>query len=93
MERAMTRSTIAQFARGAATAVLACCLSQTAHAQTRLAADKITSQQVEQTLQDTRATIKSKQPGTTTAPVELSPSNQLIIDICKKNSQLPQCKR
>lgn len=92
MERAMIHSTIAHLVRGATTALAACCFLQPVHAQVRLAAEKITSQQVDKALQNTRANIKNQRQ-TTPAPDGNVPSNLIVIDICKKNPQLPQCKR
>jgi hypothetical protein len=86
MERAMGHFRIASLGKGACAAALACCVVLPAHAQT-----KISPEQFDRKLQDTRATIKKQQ---TTPPSQPShaTSNQLVVDICKKNPNLPQCK-
>jgi hypothetical protein len=89
MERAMSPFTFASLAKGAVTAALGCCVTLPAYAQMHLAAEKVSPQQFDQQLQDTRANIKRQ---TTTAPAGNAASNQIVIDICKKNPQLPQCK-
>ena len=86
----MSHTTIAIFAKGAAAAVLACCIVLPGHAQTRLAAEKLDSDKFEKQLQDTRDDIKKER--TTTNPSGAAHTNQTVIDICKKNPQLPQCK-
>lgn len=86
MERAMGHFKIASLRQAVCAAALACCVVLPAHAQT-----KISPEQFDQKLQDTRATIKKQQ---TTAPSQpgRATSNQLVVDICKKNPNLPQCK-
>jgi hypothetical protein len=87
----MRRFTFTNFVQGALAVLIACCLAQAVHAQVRLAADKITSDQVNQTLQDTRTNIKKQQP-ITAVPTDDASSSQIVLDICKKNPKLPQCK-
>ncbi len=85
--------TFANLAKGAAAASIACCvtLPVRAHAsQMRLAAEQLNQQLFEQKLQDTRTDIRKQQ--TTTRPTNKTGSNQLVVDICKKNPRLPQCK-
>ena len=86
MERARGHFKIASLGKGACAAALASCVALPAHAQT-----KISPEQFDRKLQDTRATIKKQQ---TTPPSQPShaTSNQLVVDICKKNPNLPQCK-
>ena len=83
----------ASFATGGTVAILACGASLPAQARgtpMRLAAEQFNSQQFEQKLQDTRTDIRKQQ--TTVRPTHNAGSNQLVIDICKKNPRLPQCK-
>ncbi len=56
----------------------------------RLAAEQLNQQLFEQKLQDTRTDIRKQQ--TTIRPTDNAGSNQLVVDICKKNPRLPQCK-
>jgi L-ascorbate metabolism protein UlaG (beta-lactamase superfamily) len=86
----MSHFTIATLAKGAAAAALACCVVLPGHAQTRLAAEKLDAEKFEKKLQDTRDTIKKDI--TTTNPTGAAHTNQTVIDICKKNPALPQCK-
>ena len=91
MEHAMGRFQFAGFAAAAAT--IACC-AVPVHARdapVRLAAEQLNQQLFEQKLRDTRANIKKEQ--TTTRPAgNTGASDQLVVDICKKNPHLPQCK-
>ena len=57
-------------------------------AQTRPAAEKISPEQFDQKLQDTRSMIQKQ----TTAPQGNQTTHQFTSDICKKNPNLPQCK-
>ena len=85
--------TFANLAKGAAAASLACCLTLPVHARDariRLAAQKLDPQVYQQQLQDTRESIKKEQ--TIIRPADNPSSNQLVVDICKKNPNLPQCK-
>ena len=86
----MGHFTIVGFCKGAVAATLACCVALSAHAQMRLAADKISPEQFDQKLQDTRAIIKSQQAAPT--PPDKATGNQISVNICKKMPQLPQCK-
>ena len=87
----MSNFTFVKLAAGTA-AILACCAGPV-HADgtlMRLAADQLNQEQFEQKLQDTRTDIRKQQ--TTTRPGDNANSNQLAVDICKKNPRLPQCK-
>ena len=55
----------------------------------RIAAEQLDQQLFEQKLQHTRESIKQQ---TTTRPADNTSSDQLAVDICKKNPKLPQCK-
>ena len=86
----MGHFTFAELAAGAAAAILACCTVHAHDAQIRLVAEQLNPQLFEQKLQDTRANIRKQQ--TTIRPADNANSNQLVIDICKRNPHLPQCK-
>ncbi|MGH6665741.1 MAG: hypothetical protein ACREB2_12695 [Pseudolabrys sp.] len=86
----MSQISITTLAASAVAAVFACCVVIPAHAQTRLAADKLDSEKFEQKLRDTRDSIKKDRKTTeSSGPVH---TNQVVIDICKKNPKLPQFK-
>lgn len=77
-----------------AAAGLACCVALPAHARdagTRRIAQKLNPQIYQQQLKDTRENIIKKEQ-TTTGPADNTGSEQLVIDICKKNPNLPQCQ-
>jgi hypothetical protein len=89
MERAMGHFRFAAFA--ASTAIFACCAAS-AHARDAhmQIAQQLDQQLYEQKLQHTRENIKKQT--TTPNPTDNTKSDQLAVDICKKNPQLPQCK-
>lgn len=84
----MRHVTVAGPVKAAAVVALVVCASLPAQAQTRAAGEKISSEQFEQKLQDTRDLIKKQ---TTTAP-QGNQAHPFAVDICKKNPNLPQCK-
>jgi hypothetical protein len=89
----MRHFSFANFAACAAAASLACCIALPVHARdapTRLMAQKLDPQVFQQQLQDTRESIKKEQM--TIRPADDANSEQLVIDICKKNPNLPQCR-
>lgn len=86
--------TFANLVKAAAAAGLACCVALPAHArhaETRLIAQKLNPQIYQQQLQDTRENIIKKEQSTI-RPTDNADSEQLVIDICKKNPNLPQCQ-
>lgn len=88
----MSHFATATFAKGALAAVLAGCIILPGHAgeaQMRLAAEKLDPDKFEKKLQDTRENIGKER---TTVPPATAGTNQIVVDICKKNPQLPQCK-
>jgi hypothetical protein len=89
MERAMGHFRFAALAASAA--IFACCVcpAHAREAHVQIAQQQLDQRLYEQKLQDTRQNIKKET--TTTRPTG-NGSDQLAVDICKKNPQLPQCK-
>jgi hypothetical protein len=86
--------TSANLAKAIAAASLACCMAAPVHARDarmRLADQKLDPQVYQQQLQDTREDIIKKEQSTIAPPGGAGPE-QLVIDICKKNPNLPQCR-
>ena len=89
----MNHLAIAALIKSAVISVVTCCVILPGYAQnapTRLAAEKLDQEKFEKKLQDTRDNIGKER--TTAAPPSKPSTVQFVIDICKKNPQLPQCK-
>ena len=99
----MTHRAIAALAKRAVTknAVIKCAIvsvvtcwvilpGHASDAPMRLASEKLDPEKFEKKLLDTRENIGKERA--TTAPLSKPDTVQFIIDICKKNPKLPQCK-
>lgn len=85
----MSRFTSAFLAKGALALFMVATIAASAQAQ--MANEKLDRERFEQKLQNTRDVIEKERAMQGTGGAKTVTPVQNVIDICKKNSKLPQC--